>query len=257
MRASEGDHGSFPTAHGVFVTTRWSRVVKAGDLEQADAGEALAELCRDYWRPLYCFARGKGRTPEDAQDLTQGFLANLLEKNGFAAADRTRGRFRTFLLGAFCHFMANQHRDQARQKRGGGAPPISLHDPEVELLYAQQARDEETPERIFERSWALALLERVMDRLRGEYDKAGRGALFSALQPQLTGGGRPGYAKMAAETGLSESALTVALHRMRKRYGLLLRQEITDLVESEGEVEDELRHLMAVLAPPGGRGFSG
>lgn len=238
------------------MTTRWSRVVKAGDLEQADAGKALAELCRDYWRPLYCFARGKGQTPEDSQDLTQGFLANLLEKNGLAAADRERGRFRTFLLGAFCHFMANQHRDQARQKRGGGRTTVSMHDPEVELLYTSQARHEETPERIYERSWALALLERVMDRLRGEYDKAGRRALFSALQPHLTGGGKPGYARMADELGLSESALTVALHRMRKRYGLLLRQEIADLVESEDEVEDELRHLMAVLAPSEERGFS-
>lgn len=251
------DTDSTKSRPALFLTTRWSRVLRAGDLDKPDAHHALSELCRDYWRPLYCFARGKGRTPEDAQDLTQGFMAHLLEKNGLAAAERERGRFRTFLLGSFCHFMANQHRDRARQKRGAGAAPLSLHDPEVERLYTSQARDEETPERIYERSWALALLEKVMGALRAEYAEAGRGVLFTALQPFLTGGGKPGYAKLAQELGLSESALTVAVHRMRKRYGLLLRQEIAELVANEGEVEDELRHLLEVLAPPVGTSFSG
>ncbi len=233
----------------MFLTTRWSRVLLAGDTAEPDAAKALADLCADYWRPLYCFARSRGQSPEDAQDLTQGFIMHILEHGSLAAADKRRGRFRSFLLSAFSHYMSNEHRNHSRLKRGGGMEPFSLHDPEVEQAYARHSRDEETPERLYERNWALALLEKVLLKLRGEYERAGKLALYEAIQPQLaSGGGRPGYAKMAAELGLSEAALTVAVHRMRKRYGLMLRQEIADLVESENEVEEELRHLMSVLS---------
>ena len=232
---------------GAFLTTRWSRVVRAGDGDADTALQALGELCRDYWRPLYFFARRKGNSAEDAQDLTQGFIAKLLESGSFSRANRELGRFRTFLLGAFVNYMANQHRSQMTEKRGGDVQLESLDDPDLETDYA--AHDTMTPERLYERSWALALLERVMLRLREEYEKAGRLRLWEAIEPQLTGGaGRPGYAKMAAELGMSESALTVAVHRMRKRYGVLLREEIAATVVDAPEVDDELRHLMVIVS---------
>ncbi len=220
----------------------------AGDSAAEDSREALASLCRDYWHPLYYFARRKGHAPEDAQDFTQGFIMGLLEKNGIARADRERGRFRTFLLSAFCHFLANAHRDQAALKRGGGQVIVSL-DEEAEAGFAVQAGDGVTPEWEYERSWALALLERVMARLREEYLQAERLALFAALQPHLSGTeGRPGYARLGESLGMSESAITVAMHRMRRRYGELLREEIAATVATPEEVADELRHLMSVVS---------
>lgn len=232
---------------GVFLTTRWSLVARAGDGDDSTAAQALADLCRDYWRPLYHFARRKGQSPQDAQDLTQGFIAKLLESGSFSRADREQGRFRTFLISSFVKFMSNHHRDQMAQKRGGHMNPVSLDDESVELEYA--THDSMTPERLYERSWALALLERVMQRLREEYEKAGRMQLWEAIEPHLAGGGgRPGYARMAAELGMGESALTVAVHRMRKRYGTLLREEIAATVADAAEVDDELRHLMAVVS---------
>ena len=243
-----GSHANLnASTPGVFLTTRWSLVVRAGDDDEEAAAQALADLCRDYWRPLYHFARRKGQSAEDAQDLTQGFIAKLLESGSFSRADREVGRFRTFLISSFVKYMSNQHRDQTAQKRGGEMLMASLDDPEVEADYAMQ--DTMTPERLYERSWALALLERVMLRLREEYEKAGRMRLWEAIEPHLAGGsGRPGYAKMAAELGMSESALTVSVHRMRKRYGALLREEIAATVEDAAEVDDELRHLMAIVS---------
>ncbi len=220
----------------------------AGDSAAEDSREALASLCGDYWRPLYYFARRKGHSPEDAQDFTQGFIAGLLEQNGIARADRERGRFRTFLLSAFGHFLANEHRDRAALKRGGGQVIVSL-DEEAKAGFAVQAGDGVTPEAEYERAWALALLERAMVRLREEYLQAERAALFAALQPHLSGAeGRPGYARLGEELGMSEGAITVAMHRMRRRYGELLREEIGATVATPKEVEDELRHLMNVVS---------
>jgi RNA polymerase sigma factor (sigma-70 family) len=234
----------------VFMTTRWSRVLLAGDETAADAQAALESLCRDYWRPLYHFARRKGHSPEDAQDLTQGFLARLLEKKELANADRQRGRFRTFLSSAFCHYMANEQRQARTLKRGGGFALVPLED---EADVAREARDDLTPEHAYERTWALAMLERVMDRLREEYEQAGRCELFVSLQPHLSGAGaRTGYAQLGVSLGLSESAVAVAVHRMRRRYGELLREEIAATVASPAEVEDELRHLLRVVAGTGG-----
>ncbi len=231
------------------MTTRWSRVLLARDLESADAREALAGLCTDYWRPLYYFARRKGHGPEDAQDLTQGFIMQLLASNSMARADQSKGRFRTFLISAFSNHIANHVRDQTAQKRGGHQVPASLHDEGIESSYAAQAKDWLTPERQYEKSWALALLERVMQRLGQEYSVAGRQALYEKLQPHLAGGGgRPGYAGLGQELGMSEGAINVAVHRMRKRYGQYLREEIAATVTSSDEVEDELRHLMEIVS---------
>lgn len=225
--------------------------MRAGDVDEKTALEALGELCRDYWRPLYFFARRKGNSAEDAQDLTQGFIAGLLASGSFSRANRELGRFRTFLMSSFVNYMAKQHRGQMTLKRGGEMRLESLDDPNLESCYA--AHEMMTPERLFERSWALALLERVMGRLREEYVEAGRLALYEAIQPHIGGGaGRPGYAKMAEALGMSESAVTVSVHRMRKRYGALLREEIASTVADEAEVEDELRHLLQILsAAPG------
>lgn len=232
---------------GFFVTTRWSRVMAAGAADGADSRVALAQLCQDYWKPLYFFARRKGRSAEDAQDLTQGFIANLLENQSLARADKSMGRFRSFLAGAFDNYMTNEYRYANAQKRGGGVPMTTLDDPEVEAHYATQ--EMMTPELLYERSWALALLARGMERLRAEYEKAGRLALYEKVQPIISGHvARPGYAKMAEELGISETSLTVSVHRMRKRYGAILREEIAETVSSEEEVEAELRHLLAAVS---------
>jgi RNA polymerase sigma factor (sigma-70 family) len=235
-------------APAAFATTRWSRVIRAGSSSQPDSQEALANLCGEYWGPLYHFARRKGHPPEDAQDLTQGFILSLLENNGIALANRERGKFRTFLLSAFCNYLANEHRQRTAQKRGGGRAPISW-DAECEEGFLQQASDRMTPELQYEKSWALALLDRVMRRLRSEYEKADRLPLYEAIQPYMSGAeGRPGYTRLSAALGMSESAVTVAMHRMRRRYGEFLREEIAHTVTSSEEVEDELRHLMHVVA---------
>jgi len=224
----------------------------AGDADHPEAHAALSSLCQDYWRPLYYFARRKGHPPADAQDLTQGFIMGLLEKGGIARADRERGSFRSFLIGAFCNYLANEHRNQLTQKRGRGVPLLSLdEDPEAGFL--QQLVDVTTPELLYERAWATALLERVMARLREEYEKANRGAFFEAIQPNLSGAvGRPGYAQLGEQVGMSESALTVAVHRMRRRYGELLREEIAATVATPEAVEEELRYLINIVSasPP-------
>lgn len=224
----------------------------AGDVENPEAHGALASLCQDYWRPLYHFARRKGASPEDAQDLTQGFIMGLLEKGGIARADRARGSFRTFLLGAFCHYLANQERHRTAQKRGGGTEILSIgRDPEDD--FPAEAVDTLTPELLYERSWALGLLERVMTRLQEEYAKADRQLLFETLQPHLSGAaGRPGYAQLGGAIGMSESAITVAVHRMRRRYGVLLREEVAATVDTPEAIEDELRHLIRVVSPAHG-----
>jgi len=237
-------------AGGAFLTTRWSQVVRAGDAAHPETQEALAGFCRDYWRPLYYFVRRSGHSREDAQDLTQGFIARLLEKGSIARANPERGRFRTFLLSAFCHYLSNHQRDQSAQKRGGDAMFLSL-DEGVEAGLLSQAVDTMTPEHLYERSWALALLEKVMTRLQGEYTRAGRQPLYETIQPHLSGAaGRPGYAALGVSLGMSESAITVAVHRMRRRYGELLREEIAATVSAPEEIEDELRYLLQVVSTP-------
>lgn len=219
----------------------------AGAQPDGDGKAALAELCRDYWKPLYHFARRSGFSPQDAEDVTQGFIAGLLESQSIGRADPARGRFRTFLLGAFGHFLANHRRGQSTQKRGGGWQALDTAEAEASLELASP--DWMTPERYYEQSWAQSLLEKVMTRLRQEFENAGRGALFAALQPCLSGAaGRPGYAQLGESLGLSENAVTVTVHRMRKRYGLLLREEITATLAEDGDVEDELRYLMQVVS---------
>lgn len=199
---------SEPATHkGGFPTTRWSRVLRLGNPDEAEARRALERLCGDYWKPLYEFARRKGQPPEDAQDLTQGFIAQLLEKDSFQKADQDRGRFRTFLLAGFYHFMMGQHRSRTTLKRGSQHVLVSWDEEAVEREHGLHPLDSMNPETGHERNWALAVLERVMEALRGEYEKAGRHTLFGAIQPHLSGGaGRPGYAKPGESIGMSESS---------------------------------------------------
>lgn len=187
-------------------------------------------------------------SPEDAQDATQGFILSLLEENRIAAADRERGRFRTFLLSSFSNFLANLYRESKAQKRGGMAVFISMDAPEVEAAFAAGSQEAVTPEVEFERSWALAMLERVMSLLESEYAGEEKARLFAAMQPYLSGAaGQPGYAELGASLGMTEGAARVIMHRMRKRYGQLLREEIAATAATPEDVEDELRHLIAVI----------
>lgn len=232
-----------------FVTTHWSVVLTAGRNDTTRARGALARLCQVYWGPLYAYARRVGNAPHDAQDLTQEFFARLLGKNFLAEADESRGRFRSFLLGAFKHFLANEWDKASAQKRGGGQIPISIDPTMSETTYGFEPADTTTADKIFERRWALTLLSQVLKRLREEYVRDRRERLFEELKPTLTEASRTvRYAEMAARLRTSEGAVKVAVYRLRQRYREVLRAEIAETVAGPGEVEDELRNLFAALA---------
>jgi RNA polymerase sigma-70 factor (ECF subfamily) len=228
-----------------FATTRWSVIVAAGQ----SGAEALAALCGLYWHPCYAFVRRRGYAADPAFDLTQGFFLRLLEKNDLATVDRERGRFRTWLLTALKHHLANDwHREQA-QKRGGGAAHLSIDGAEAESQYGQfEPSHDVTPERLFERRWALALLQRALDTLREEYARLGKADLFERLRGSLTGDkAESTYQALAADLGMTESNVKVTVHRLRNRYRALIKEEISRTVEHEDDVDDELRCLLAAL----------
>lgn len=235
----------------VFVTTHWSVVLTATGSDTTQAHAALEGLCRMYWYPIYHFVRRQGHSMHDAQDLTQEFFARLLAKNFLSGADESRGRFRSFLLASFKHFLANEW-DRARaQKRGGGMIPISIDAAAAETSCHSmiEPADPATAEKIFERRWALTLLEQVLRRLREEYTSTGRGKLFEQLKPTLTEASRTvKYAEIAEQLGTTEGAVKVAVHRLRHQYRELLRAEIAETVSSPEEVEDELRNLFSALS---------
>ena len=233
-------------AHGDrFATTHWSIVVSAGGIRSPDASRSLAILCENYWFPLYAFVRRAGHSAEDAQDLTQEFFVRLLDKHFLAAADSTKGRFRTFLITAVKRFLANEYDRVRAQKRGGGQRIVSLEG--LEARYRQEPADTLTPERIFEKQWALTLLDQVLARLQAEMITASKAALFDALKGHLTGSQAAGYAATAARLGMTEGAVKVAAHRLRQRYRELLREEIAQTVASPDEVDEEIRHLFTCL----------
>jgi RNA polymerase sigma factor (sigma-70 family) len=228
-----------------FATTHWSLVASAGGSRSPEARRSLAILCENYWFPLYAFVRRSGHSAEDAQDLTQEFFLRLLDKHFLAAADRTKGRFRTFLLTAVKRFLANEY-DRARaQKRGGGQPVVSLD--RLEARYLAEPADTLTPERIFQQQWAVSLLDQVLARLQSEMTAGDKAALFEALKGHLTGSETVGYAATAARLGMTEGAVKVAAHRLRQRYRELLREEIAQTVASPGEIEEEIRCLFSCL----------
>ena len=231
-----------------FPMTRWSVVVSAreGDARQAKA--ALSELCEAYWVPLYAFARRTGKSAEDAEDLTQAFFARLIEKDLFAKADEERGKLRSFLLGTFKHFLSDEW-DKARAlKRGGGRALVSIDAAQAEERLAVEPVDEESPDRSFERKWALVVLERVMQSLRKTYEEAGKGEVFEELHPYLApDSGGATYRESGERLGLSDNAVRVAVFRMRQRYGAELRTQIAETVASDEEVADEIDFLFRAV----------
>jgi RNA polymerase sigma factor (sigma-70 family) len=229
-----------------FPITRWTLVVAAADPQQKDARSALASLCEGYWYPLYAYVRRCGYPPDQAQDLTQGFFIRVLEGRYLGRADPEKGRFRAFLLTSMKFFLADEADRNRAQKRGGGTV-LSLEFSSGEDRYQREPAHDETPERIFERRWALSMLDRVVEKLRSEFVHHGRPEHFERLKVFLLGQSDAPYAALAREMNTSEGALKVAIHRLRKRYRELFRQEIADTVADPGEVESELRFLAAAL----------
>jgi RNA polymerase sigma-70 factor (ECF subfamily) len=237
-----------PSGVDRFATTHWSLVIAAGNRQSADSAGALVSLCESYWYPLYAFIRRQGYSADDAQDLTQGFFARLLEKNYLGDADQSRGKFRSFLLAAAKHFLANERDRAAARKRGGGRTLVSLDFATAEGRYGREPVDAATPEALFARRWALTLLERVLDRLQDDYTAAGNVALFEGLKPFLApDGSGTTYAELGRQLGMSEGAVKVAVHRLRKRYRRLLEDEIAHTVTEACEVEDEIRELFSAV----------
>jgi len=223
-------------------------VAAAGNHRGPDSGAALATLCETYWYPVYAYIRRRGYPAADAQDLTQGFFAALLEKDFVRLADRERGRFRTFLLTAVSRFLSKQMDRATAKKRGGGVKTFSIDVDAGEGRYALEPSEQWTPERLYERRWALTLLERVLARLGDRYAAQGKEVLFENLKEFLTDAGQTsGHAERAAKLGLAEGALKVAVHRLRRRYRDLLKQEIADTVADTADVEDELDVLLSAL----------
>ena len=234
---------------GAWVTTHWSVVLSAQDPSSPGAIEALETLCRTYWYPLYAYARRAGHDEASAQDLTQGFFAKLLEKNYIGQADRGRGRFRSFLLTAFKNFAADEHDKASAKKRGGGAIFEPLDVKAGEGRYVHEPVDTRDPEKLYERRWALTLLDSAWARLEKEFVDAGKAELFKRLQP-FDGADEeaPSYAQVAPELGLSESGLRTAVFRMRRRYREIIRDEVAQTVNHPAEVDEELRHLLRIIS---------
>ena len=232
-----------------FTTTHWSVVVRAGGTDSAHAGQALDQLCRTYWYPLYVFVRRKGHSPHDAEDLTQAFFARLLEKKYVAQADRERGRFRTFLLAALTHFLADEWDKARRLKRGGGREIISFDAASAEERYRLEPVDQLDAAKLYERRWVTTLFDQVLARLEQEFRNEGKGELFDGLKSSLLAEDCGlTYSQLGARLSLNEDAVKQAVHRMRRRYRELFHDEIAQTVAGPGEVEEELKHLFAVLS---------
>lgn len=235
---------------GRFATTRWSLVALAGRRSAPEAQQALAWLCEAYWYPVYVYVRRRGHDAPSAQDLTQEFFLRLLAKEFVRMADRQRGKFRTFLLTAVQRFLSKQRQRAAAKKRGGGRMALSLDFSSAERRYPLEPAHNWTAERLFERRWALTLLDRVLDQLQKDYEERGKGAIFARLKAYLTDTEETAYAQAADELQMSPGAVKVAVHRLRKRYRALLREEVASTVADEAEADEELRELLAALRPP-------
>jgi RNA polymerase sigma-70 factor (ECF subfamily) len=233
-----------------FAATRWTLVLAAGaGADERHAG-ALAELCQAYWHPIYVYIRHCGHPPEQAEDICQGFFARLIEHSDLSAADPARGRFRTFLITCLRHFMANQTDRKNALKRGGGLRVLSLEFATADECYQREPGHDLTPERLFERRWALTVLDRVLGQMRQHYAQAERLALFEALKPLLSGEGgeKSSCAEIAARLGMSADAVKSAAYRMRVLYRQTLRAQIAETVATEEEIDEEIRDLLAILS---------
>jgi RNA polymerase sigma factor (sigma-70 family) len=252
VNGNVGDWGG--EAPREFVTTRWSLIFSAANgSEEQKARDALAELCRTYWRPIFWFVRGRGYSIEDAQDLTQDFFVTILEHNWLQHADRNRGRFRSLLLRSLQNFLINAAEKTHARKRGGNVELISWDDWMVESptqsLVPEQALESLSPERLFDLNWATTVVEHALQRLREECESKGKLWLFQALSPHLTDvRDAVSYAKLSDELGMADTAVKKQLHNMRQRYRSLLRDEVSQTVENPADVDDEIRYLCAALA---------
>lgn len=233
-----------------FHTTHWSAVFAAGRDASQEGLAALESLCRTYWYPLYAYSRRQGQSPADSEDLTQQFFAGFLERKSFESADPERGRFRNYLLASFKNFLANEHHRRTTAKRGGRFAFVSLDDTQLETHFQNEPSHHVTPEHQYDHAWAMTLLGKVARDLKAEYQAAGKAAAFDTLEVFLTGGrSDSGYDTISASLGVSESAVKMAVMRLRQRYGLLLRREIAQTLNDPSGVEDELRHLLQALSP--------
>ncbi len=231
-----------------FDRTHWSVVLAAAEGESSAAGSAREDLCRNYWYPLYAYVRRRGYGPEDAQDLTQEFFARLLANDGLRTVSPLKGKFRSFLLASINHLLCDEHDRLTRLKRGGGQSPISFDAQTAEGRYRLEAVDEMTADTIFERRWAIALLEQVLSRLEEEYSKADKDRVFAVLRQFLTGNpSEHDYPAAASRLEMTEGAVRVAVHRLRQRFGALFRDAVAETIDGPEELESEMRHLQAVL----------
>jgi DNA-directed RNA polymerase specialized sigma24 family protein len=231
----------------VFETTRWSLVLAAGGNDSQAARDALSSLCQTYWYPLYAYLRRRGLDPEDACDLTQGFLTSLIERQDFEGLRQDRGRFRAFLLASLKHYLSNWSARERTQKRGGGRLIVPLENAEGQ--YVAEPEDRATPETLFERRWALTVVDRLLADLRAEWSAQGRASEFDELKACLLGQAPAGgYAAVAARLGTSEGAIKAAVHRLRRRFQSLLRQRVAETVADGRDVDDEIRHLIQALS---------
>jgi RNA polymerase sigma factor (sigma-70 family) len=231
-----------------FATTQWTLVLAAIQGGSAAAGAALEQLCQRYWFPIYSFVRRRGSSPHEAEDLTQSFFAFILEKEALKKIDRQKGKFRNFLLASLANFLNNEWDRLQTLKRGGGFQFINWDEAMAEARYGVEPVENLTPERLFEKRWARTLIEQVLNQLKLAYARAGKEILFNKLEPGLTGELSPGeLAKWAAELEMTEGAVKVAVHRLRRRFGEMLRNEIAATVSSAAEVDEEIRCLFAAI----------
>jgi DNA-directed RNA polymerase specialized sigma24 family protein len=236
------------TRGGLFPSTRWSVVLRARQDGEPGADQALGELCKIYWKPVYAFLRRQGNAPQDAEDLTQGFFAMLLERGSLATVEESRGRLRAFLLCAVKRFAANEHARASALKRGGGAVHVPMDADHAEHTCFAEVATTVTPETLFERQWALSLLDAVLAKLRAEYAKDGRDRIFDALKDRVSADGDPeSLAQTAAALGMNEGTVKVAVFRLRQRYRRCLHEEIALTVDSPQEVNAEIAHLFKVF----------
>lgn len=237
-----------PRQRAKFQTTRWSLVLRAG-LDSSDGQQAWNDLIERYWYPLYAFSRQQGSNSHDAQDLTQGFFAHLLDRQALESVFANKGRFRTFLLAAFKNYIVNQYRADHAAKRGGSVTIHSLDHTDLAARFAQEKTTAETPEQAFDRRWVEALLDHVRERLRNEYATALKLPLFEQLHAHLTNDLQAlPYAEIGRKLSISPAAVAMSIHRMRRRYGELLYEEVAATVDDPRDVEDELRNLMSIVS---------
>jgi RNA polymerase sigma-70 factor (ECF subfamily) len=236
-----------PGGVATFRTTHWSVVLAAGEADRERGREALGQLCAAYWYPLYVFARRQGYDAAESEDLTQEFFARLLQRSDLTEVSSERGRFRSFLLASFKHLLVNEYHRRRTEKRGGRATTVSLDGVDPETRYRLEPVDPVTPEMLFERRWALTVLERAVDRLREEYALSEKADLFEELKEFLSNQKSLPHAAIAAKYGISEGAVGVTIHRLRKRYAEVLRDEISHTVSAPEGIDDEVRHLIAAV----------